>query len=492
MKRRQVNRKPLLLLLVLTLFSFFLVKYVSKFDFKKEKILLDVKKPAECTSCQVSEGIKENIYDEVSMNYVVLDKSQTIELTDSEMESVLGIKDVGCGVIDAENFLASKRFVCSTQGAGSMDFSKGSGKPGGKGVVVDKNTKITIKSISYPLALWLGQYTYVDSNKQIRKDSPEYPSNGQQIAPEIVARDLAPKEAIEFYDSISGTEKKPFEVQGKIKMDISNGVDLDIADGKYKIVNDPEEPGCVVNGVPCDPKLAVSDYNVGKSNYIASDEKYGGYLAAQAPRGDKKMIEDDSECLVEGRSFSEIKDGNVKACDSIVAHITGIFQKTFDLRTWERCTIGEAVETKDPVSGVTTYVRRPSGECIDPKTLSIKMPPIFGEPYVCEKELCANAFLTQSYRETLSPSESKGLQVSGNTKTSTMFFVATPCSLEIDNNQVDVLCLWDASPLLLNYRLQERDTAPNQEDFPKNFSSYWMSVQKSVTQSSEVYGLNIN
>ncbi len=490
MRRKQVNRKPLFLLLVLTLFSVFVVKNISISDFKKKEKPLDVEQPAECTSCQVSKGIQEDIDDEMLVNYIVLDKSQTIQLTGSALESVLGVKDVGCGVIDAQNFLESERFVCSTNGSGNIDFSKGDASPGGKGVMVDKDTKIEITSISYPLAFWLGQYTYVDSNKQIRRDSPELRSNGQQIDPEIVARDLAPHEAIEFYDSVSGTVKKPFEVQGKIKMDISNGQDLDIADGKYKVVNAPHEPGCTLFGQPCDPELAVSDYNVGKSNYISSDEVYGGYLAAQAPGGDPKMIEDNTECLVEGRHFSEIDVGNVRACDSVVAHITGIFQQTFDLRTWEGCTIGEEREVIDPVTGGTTYIRVPTGKCVDPKTLTIKMPPIFGEPYKCEKELCANALLTQTYRETLSPEESGSLQVSGNTKTSTMFFVATPCSLEIDGNGVDVLCLWDASPILLNYRLQERDTSPKQEDFPQNFTSYWMSVLKVTNLSAQVYGLN--
>ena len=161
--------------------------------------------------------------------------------------------------------------------------------------------------------------------------------------------------------------------------------------------------------------------------------------------------------------------------------------ETFGLSQWERCTIGEEIETVDPKTGEIIKTRQKSGECVDPKTLGIKMTPIFGEPDVCEDELCANAYLSQSYRETLAPSESKGVTISGSPKTATMFFVATECALQIDGKNVPVLCLWDASPILLNYKLQEKDKAPRQEDFPKSFTNYWGSVSQSMKISSKVY-----
>lgn len=490
MRRQRVNQKAMLFLVGLLLFSFFAIKNLSGIEFEKENVTTLGVKAAECTNCQTGEGIKEIIDEGSSINYVLLDESQTIELQNNPGESVLGIHDFGCQGIDPANFLSSRRYVCSTQGSGAIDFSTGSATSGGEGVVVSKNSRIEITRVTYPLALWLGQYTYRDSNKQIRKDSPDYRSNGQQIDPEIVSRSLSPKEAISFNDAISDTVKKPFVVKGKVKMDVGDSKDLDDVEGEYKVENAPHNPGCIVDGKSCDPKLAVSDYNVGKSNYIASNEKYGGYLAQQAPGGDKKMIDDSSECLVEGEDYKEIDNGVVTSCINVSAIISGWFMETFGLSAWRRCTVGEAVQTTDPQTGQIIKSVEKSAECVDTKSLGIKMTPIFGEPDKCEKELCANAFLTQSYRETLSPSESKGVTISGNPKTASMFFVATDCALRIDGQNVPVLCLWDASPILLNYKLQEKDKAPDQKDFPKSFNSYWGNVNQAVKISSKIYNID--
>ena len=80
--------------------------------------------------------------------------------------------------------------------------------------------------------------------------------------------------------------------------------------------------------------------------------------------------------------------------------------------------------------------------------------------------------------------------MSGNPKTSIMFFVATECALRIDGRNVPVLCLWDASPILSNFNLQEKDKAPNQEDFPTNFGFYWNSVVQSMKLSAKKYEID--
>jgi len=487
MKRRKTNIKPMFLLILLAVFSFFVINKTEGIDWEGKKQKMYESKPAECTTCKTGEGIKEIIDNDSSINYVLLDSSQAIDVTEEFTGSVEGIMDFGCRGLDPANFLSSKRYVCSTSGGGGIDFSEGDASSGGQGVLVKKNSKIKITKVTFPLALWLGQYTYVDSNKQIRKDSPDYRSNGQQLDPEIVSRSLSPEEATQFNDEISGTEKEPFVVKGKVKMDTGQVENLEQAEGEYQVENAPHEPGCILNGKPCDSKLAVSDYNVGKSNYIASNQKYGGYMLDQAPGGDKKPDSASEECLVEGQDYKELKNGVVTTCVNVPAIIAGWFMETFGLSQWEKCTIGEEIQTIDPKTGKPITINQKSGECVDPKTLGIKMTPIFGDPDVCEDELCANAYLSQSYKETLAPSESKGVTVSGSPKTSTMFFVATECALQIDGKNVPVLCLWDASPILLNYKLQEKDKAPNQEDFPKSFTYYWGNVSQSMKISSKVY-----
>ena len=493
MRKKPINTKAMFFLIGLSLFSLWMVNIFSKIDFSKTEPQLPVSQPAECTNCQTGEIIEEVIDENASINYILLDNSQTVTLLDSSDSSVLGISGSDCQGIDPANFLSSKRYVCSTQGSGAIDFSEGqeSGSSG-QGVIVSKDSKIEITKVTYPLALWKGQYTFIDSNKQIRKNSPETRSNGQQIDPEIVSRTLSPQEAIEFNESISGTEKKPFVVEGKIKMNLGDVENLNDVEGEYQVEDRSHQPECTVYGKTCEPKLAISDYNVGKSNYIASDEKYGGYLGAQAPGGDEKVISDNSECLVEGKDYKKIEneDGVVTSCINVLAIISGRFMATFGFSQWKRCTVGEEVQSVNPETGETIIKTEKSGECVDPKSLGIKMTPIFGEPDNCEKELCANAFLTQAYRETLSPSESGGLKMSGNPKTSIMFFVATECALRIDGRNVPVLCLWDASPILSNFNLQEKDKAPNQGDFPANFGFYWNSVVQSMKLSAKKYEID--
>jgi hypothetical protein len=488
MRKKQVNRKPLFLLLVLTLVSVFLVKNSSRLDLKKERVLLNIKKPTECKSCQAVGGIKENVEEETTGNIVLLDQSQIVDVTD---QAVLAAgSGVGCGDMDSTFFLSLHRPICSKDGAGDIDFSGSSNvSSGGEGVVVSKDSDIVITKITYPLALWKGPHTYVDNNKQIRKESPAHKSNGKQIDSNLIARSLSPYEVTEFLDSITGTEKTPFTVEAKVNLLGSVEEVREDSVGKYKVI-DTSTKDCEIYGRPCDEvfnEYAVSDFNVGKSNRIASDEKFGGYLGGQAPQGDQRVIDEEPGCLVEGRHFSKInKDqGVVEDCNERIAILKGLFMKSFSLLKWKKCNPSETV---DPSTGQTTT--SPATEkCVDTKTLGIKMTTLFGEPDRQEDELAANAYLSQLYRGSLSPSESKDIVLAGNPKNSEMFFVATDCGLTIDGHYVSALCLWDASPILYTYKLQERDTAPKQEDFPDNFASYWHSVLKSVELSKDAYGI---
>jgi len=483
MRRKQVNKKPLLLLLVFTLFSFLVVKNTSKFNLKKEEVLLSEKQPAECNNCQVVGGIQENIGEETA-NIVFLDQSQTVDITN---QAVLG-QQIDCGGLDSTIFLEIHRPVCSKDGSGEIDFSGSSSFTiGSGGVTVDKNSDIEVTKITYPSVLWRGQATYVTSNKQITKNSPEYRSNGKHIDLNLVARTLAPDEVSEFTDFVSETEKTPFTVQAKVNLLGSVENIFDDSIGEYKIT-DPFKKDCTVYGKSCDKvfkESAVTDFNIGKSNRVASD----GYLSGQAPKGDGRVIQEEEGCLVEGRHYSKIDKelGVVEACNQKTALLSGLFKKTFSLLQWTKChpTISVATESLD--LGDYEITEQATGKCIDTKGLGIKMTTLFGEPDRLEDDLAGNAYLSQLYGETLSPAESKNIVLSGNPKNSEMFFVATDCAVSIDGTPYSALCLWDASPILYNYKLQERDTAPQQEDFPDDFASYWRSVLKSVKKSYDRY-----
>jgi len=470
------SKKPILLLILLIGFSLVTVKIISKL--KVSEVEINAKMPEECQSCNNQK--KNQLIEDISQEEIIYVKQEdTVKLPNSSVGgSVKGISSLDCGSISADTLIASMRKTCSN-GSGDVDFKDGTGNPTGEGVVVTKDTDIKIESITYPLALFLGQSTYQDSNKQIRKESPEYRSNGQQIDVEYVTRNLSPKESEEFSKSLNKTEKVPFKVEAEVKLNSEGTINSSNA-GEYAIANLPHNPTCKVNGEPCKRELAISDFNVEKTNNLAADPKYGGYLTIQAPGGDNYERKEEKSCLVEDENYTIWTKGIVESCrKSPAAKIEATFRQIFAAKKWKRCTVGEVVD------GKTEYET-----CIDTKNIGIKMTAIFGDPYECTDDLCANAMLVDRYRSVLSPTEADGTQeVSTNPSKSLTKFVATECEISIDGHRVPVFCLWDASVYLLNYQLQASGSAPQQEDFPENFNTYWKAVKKSSDISADRYGI---
>lgn len=484
--KKKKNIKPILLLLFLFGFSFSVLKILERYSNDIEKIEVRLEQPQQCENCdnKTSNTLQEEVLEEITEEDIVLiDKTETVDITDSS--AVKGVNRYSCDSISADTLLSSIRKTCSS-GSGDVHFEKGgsSTSSSGSGVLVTKDTEIKIVEITYPLALFLGQSTYQDSNKQIRKDSPEYRSSGQQIDVEYVTRNLSPKESEEFSATLNKTEKVPYKVEAEVNVGDANPANSSNP-GDYAIQNAPHQPGCTVNGEPCDRELAISDFNVEKTNNLAADLKYGGYLMTQAPGGDNYEYKEENSCLVQDENYTVWDTGLVKACEqSMIAKMIATFKKAFSASKWKKCTVGEEIENPD---GSTSTVK---DVCIDPKTIGIKMTAIFGDPYECTDDLCANAMLVDRYKSVLSPLDAEGRQeVSSNANSSLTKFVATPCKLSLDGEIVDVFCLWDSSVYLLNYQLQAKDVAPNQEDFPENFNLYWNSVKKSSDMSAEKYNL---
>lgn len=480
------NKKPMLLLILLIGFSFCTVKLLEKAQANIKETNIEIEKPQQCENCnsQNSDVLQEKIIENISDDDVVfINKSDTTNVTNLiDSTSVKGINSFDCSNISADTLLASIRKTCSDTG-GPVDYKDGKGATSGGGVLVTKDSVIEIAEVNYPLALFLGQSTYQDSNKQIRKDSPEYRSNGQQIDVEYVTKNLSPKESETFSKTLESTEKVPFKVEAEVN--VGGADDITSSDaGEYAIRNAPHNPGCKVKGEPCDRKLAISDFNVEKTNNLAADSQYGGYLTMQAPGGDNYEYEEESSCLAKS-NFTVWDKGVVNACkEGIGAQIRAVFKQVFSAVKWKRCTVGEEIVNAD--GSVETV----TDTCIDTKNIGIKMTAIFGDPYECTDDLCANAMLVDRYKSVLSPNEAGGLQEgSTNSNKSLTQFVATQCKIRIDGAPFDVYCLWDSSVYLLNYQLQAKDSAPNQEDFPQTFNSYWGSVKKSSDMSSDKYEL---
>lgn len=476
MNKGRKNKKALILLIVLCLFSFFVVKAIKKMERDLEPKKEITSEVLECSTCGESSSLEENLEEDLTENILLVDEADTIDITDMVLGTDSGGGRISCRGLEKNPSLKSLRYVCSTENAGNVSFilPPEIRDSGGAAVLTRGWTEFKITKITYPLAFGLGQYRYIDSNKQIRKKSPDYRSNGQQIDTAYVSKTLAPNEVDDFEENISGTVKKAFEVEAKVDLKSTANTKDESGNSRMYIVENIEgDPECMFKDQKCStiPEFAVSDYNIGKSNRIAY---YAGYDSGQIPGGDEILNEIDmddvpveKECLVEGEDYKAISKGKKILCnDTALSVLWATFKESFSSSEIEAC--------------------RPMGYCERAKKVAIKMTPIFGEPDECTKDLCANAFLSQTYRQTLSPAESiETSTVNPDKRKSVMFFVATDCSVLVDLKTVDVYCLWDASPTLLNYNLQAKDKSPNQEDFPWNFNRYWASVSGAINWSDE-------
>jgi hypothetical protein len=242
---------------------------------------------------------------------------------------------------------------------------------------------------------------------------------------------------------------------------------------------------------------------------MAYHETFGLWFRPQGPGGDNYDDPGEKKCYEQGVDYEMApKEGNIQACINLKEKRRAIFQNLFNFSTWERCTVGEEVcwDLCNP-SGTTCtevceYVKDTT-ECMDIGNIGIKMAPLFGKPYNCnepleegsdEKDgLCGNAYLTYAYKSTLSPEEAASKDVGAADPDRTlMFYIGTPCTLNLISESglqmpVSVTCLWDATPEHLNYRLQAKDRAPGQEDFPQTFKDFWEGVLKGIKVSSEKY-----
>ena len=492
MTQKRKSKKGLYLLIFLGLFSFFAVRISNTINERSDGSTVDASAPEECTSCGgiESKTTEEKIVnDEINYEQIVeLDESQSVNITNmiDDSQSTLGIftscKESYANVLSLEGAKA-----CSG-GAGNLNYEDGEAK--NSAVLVSKNAQFELVEVWYPLAFWLGQYVYENSNKEITAGSSEYRSNGEQIDETYQSRTLSPEEAKTFRNDISPTVRKNFAMEGSITA--SADTVEENPTGTYVVRNPLNSKN------KCSPEVAVSDYNVGKSNYIASDKENGGYLRMQAPGGDNYRLSSDAVCVTEGAKYDEIKFGNVLACSNKIALIKGWFSSVFGINQWKGCHEGEVKcdgEEIDPKTGATVGTgckTVKTAECISTEDIAVQMPAIFGDPYKCETEKCANAFMTYTYKATLSPEQAKNTKVSSeNTDNTLMTFVATPCKAQIvgTNTIINIKCLWDSSQTLFSYRAQKIEKAPSGDDFPETYEKYWENTKVSIGTSAAYYGL---
>jgi hypothetical protein len=506
MRKNKRDNKAGLVLVSLILVGYIFINLGQKITFGNESVQAPKEESLpepqqECTNC--AGGVEEEIIPEESQIAIaMLDEEYTVDITGE----VKNLRDVAgfvlnfptCNAYDPAQGLDSVSQLCDEGGATINMDERSVGQQfldiilGNSQVDVSAITDIELTTVTYPLAFFLGQFVIENSNREASLESPNYPSNGQIIDKNYTIKTHSPAEAEEYSGYLEQTVRRDYEVSASVDAKGTDGT-LEVEEteeGKYGIMN-VDDAKCA-----CEEVVSNSDYNPGSPNRQGSAA--GGWSRQQAPGGDNYGIPTLNQCLARGEDYEVILFGNVLACydvlGTVAGKVSGNFSKVFDRAEWENCNEPKEVCTTDEQGEEVCRMVPPSEHCTGSLQIGVKMTPIFGHPYVCDDELCANAYLTNSYKAGLGPSEADSKVIEGgSSEDSLMFFIGTPCRANVRagnfTRNVAVTCLWDVSPYLLDYKLQKSNEAPNDEEFPDTFEIYWDLVLQAMELSADYYGL---
>ncbi len=513
MSRKKRNNKAGLVLISLVLIGYAFINIGEKVTFGNESVQAPVveslpEPQQECTNC-AREAEEKIIPEEHQAMIAIIGEEYTVDVT-GEVEGWSDVWDFvlnfpTCNAYDPAQGLESVSQLCGTGGTPVNLDERSVGQEfldifrRNTQVDVEAVTNIELTHVTYPLALFLGQFVIKSSNREASLESPNYPSNGQIIDKNYTLKTYSPGETDEAAEFLEETVRKDYEVSAVLDADASgenSTFEIDSAksteEGKYGVMN-VDDAKCACE----EPEVSNSDYNPGSPNKQGSIG--GGWSRQQAPGGDNYEIPNLDQCLARGEDYQMMAVGNVSACfdfrGTLAGKIEGTFSKIFDRGEWENCNDPKTVCVLNDQGEEVCSIVQPSEYCTGSMQLGVKMTPIFGDPYICEDELCANAYLTNSYKAGLGPNETDSKVVEGvSSEDSLMFFIGTPCVANVSTGKstrsVRVTCLWDVSPYLLDYKLQQANKAPNDEEFPSSFEIYWDLVMQAMELSADYYGLD--
>jgi hypothetical protein len=505
MKKRNRSNKAGLFFVLLVLAGYFFINLGQKITWGNEEVSAYEKElisqPEECINCGTN--IQEQIVpEEPEVAVVMVDEKYTVDIT----EEVKGLKAFFTCEQFPPNTLDSVTKLCPRTAA-DWDVASASGQTGvgnwfknlfssifgwgGGNVRVDSDTEIELVSVTYPLAFFLGQYIIQNSNREATLESPNYPSSGQIIDENYTLKTHAPMVSEELKEGLQETVRRDFNVLTDAEVmggGVGSEYDEDVEyNYEITVTNADHEPECF-----CDEEeVSNSDYNPGSPNRQGSAG--GGFLRSQSPGGDEYITPEQLQCLEVNEDYRMTYFGLGLACLDLYNLVAGKVASIFSIGKWESCTEPQ-VQCSTNAQGQQVCVTVPPEDCLNTRNIGIRMSPIFGAVDECDDELCANAYLTNSYKAGLSPEQAQSkTTISSDPDESLMFFLGTPCvaNLRVGNatQQLNVTCLWDISPYLLDYKLQASIKAPNQEGFPSNFDIYWGLIEQAMQISADAYGL---
>lgn len=408
-------------------------------------------------------------------SYSVVDLSYFEDGTPN-LERVLGCgtggSETGCSV---GNGLAYQP-ICSR---GDVSLKVGDGNEvgnTGSEVLVTKNSKIEVWTVTVPMALLSGSEFVKDSRFAIGNADQGFQGTFKPA-----------------YDIITDHEARAFCVPGvdceSFDEGIANGPMASYyvnvhAELEEEATNAPEPDRAVI-----EPKLnsVCPDVQRSKPNPIKSNRK-GTFVEKnfQIP-GDKYDMRNFSSLKCLRSNPNGVDTTFFNACLEKRTSYNFLVFARVKIQDWIDCTIG----TIDEVTG--EYIAPDPELCKKNVLTSLKIDGLFGSTEKCYRNNCASRYMDLTRQGIQPPGSAIAMapediadQVELNKPVVEPFYVSTPCMVRVDGIHFgEVPCLWDMSVYEADYDRQRAASAPGSEDMPATFEEYWKMVEEQISRRGE-------
>lgn len=481
MRNSNENKKGIRLLSFLTLFLFatiYIVGKVRNYGIGSPKISVD-DNAAVCTSCN-EESSTDN------SEYVIYDLNEEEAIDVKELVLSSTSRTSNCEKF--QNMFNVRRLCTDGAVPGQLDRGADNGathnasKSGGDVKLSDEMT-IKLVEVTFPAQLANGKKTVKDNRKDILKEDPVYFSFGDAVSVDYSNKFKTPTQvSSQGRDSgLSSDGKEAYMVVAENT--ITTAVSGESLIGEYTVEKAENERYKSL----CTEDIQPSYFNPKPANDSSVDLD----AVLQIPGGNP-VDAIDNQCLSQGSMTETITDTKVLGylCrESKIATFIGNIVSFFSNDTWSECNDTKVVELPDGSK------QSEDDLCVSEEDIVIEMSSLFGSVDQCEGDVCSNSFLTRRFKSTLTPASVGDYKLVGSSSADSLTqTILTPCKIEVSvsgffapkTRELNVYCMWDITPTIMNYRAHQVEKIPAQEDFPQTFEEYWDLVKQTMKKDGEI------
>jgi hypothetical protein len=487
MSNHLARKRGIRLLIFFGIFCYFCINWAKGVEVKKDFLIEEntfTESAQVCTSC--AEQNEERMV--IGENEYIVNRLSDDEVVDVTNQ-VLGSSSGSCEPY--QNSFNVRRLCTEGSKSGQLDDGADNGsshnasKSGGE-VELPDNMNIELVKITFPAQFASGKKAVKDNRKDISYEDPVYVSFGDSVSVNYTNSFKTPNqvEEEEKTSGLSGDGKNTYMIFAENA--ITSAVqDLGKRIGEYiveKTANKKYES-------LCEEPIQPSYFNPKPTN----DNSVQLDSLMQVPGGDP-VVTEDKECLSKNNMTETMSNPiyleDLCSDESTWASFEGLIKSFFSQQTWNDCKISKLIELPNGDS------KKEDDVCVSVENIVIEMSSLFGSVEECEGEVCANSFLTRRFRSKVTPTEVGDYKLVGNSSEDSLTHtILTPCTIKItmdgqwfkpSSPNLEVYCMWDTTPTIMNYRAHQIEKIPAEETFPKTFEDYFELVKQVLVKDGEL------